>query len=270
MLPSYTQLNKRLFQQEIWKNPSITSYIVSSEMNILDALKKIKSNKYTFLLSVNEYGKLNGALDSSDIHECLIEYQNLETSIGEIPIHEVKTINTSDSFDVVIDMFQNQGAEYLAVVDNDYVLSNIITKYHFHLLLLEDIAWDFRFDFFSLDEGKLLQDVVNRPWGFYKSLFISDFTQVKVISLLPGQEISLQKHFKREEYWTIVRGKGIMTVDDQSYFVEKGRQIFIPKEAIHRIRNTQAAGNLVLIEAQLGDYFGEDDIVRLRDKYGRE
>jgi mannose-1-phosphate guanylyltransferase/mannose-6-phosphate isomerase len=124
-------------------------------------------------------------------------------------------------------------------------------------------------DFSQLHTAFQQQDAVFRPWGFYKSLLTTEFSQTKIISLAPGQEISLQKHFHREEYWTVIHGSGIFRLDDERFLVEKGFSVRIPVEAVHWIKNTQTEGALILMEVQMGDYFGEDDIVRLSDKYHR-
>ncbi|MBN2722531.1 MAG: cupin domain-containing protein [Deltaproteobacteria bacterium] len=270
LLPLRNNLSLRYLQkQEVWRNSSLEKYIVNSDDNIVSCLKKINSNKHDFLIVISDAGIYRGAIDEKILRNVIIETGRVDIPVREIPFKEVGAIHRDDSFETVIDIFQSENPEFVPVLSDDGFLINAVTKLQYHLILLEELEWDYTFDSFSLDESKLLHDVSTRPWGFYKSLFISDFAQTKIISLRPGQEISLQKHFRREEHWTIVRGKGIMTIDDQSFFVEKGRQIFIPKEAVHRIRNSQTEENLILVEVQLGDYFGEDDIVRLRDKYGR-
>lgn len=86
--------------------------------------------------------------------------------------------------------------------------------------------------------------------------------------MLPGHRLSYQKHDKREEHWQVVRGEAKVTIDGQDHAVGAGECIRIPKGALHRIEN---AGTelLVFIEVQRGEYFGEDDIIRIADDYGR-
>lgn len=107
-----------------------------------------------------------------------------------------------------------------------------------------------------------------RPWGNYENLLDESFCKVKKIVVFPGQAPSYQYHFKRSETWIIVQGSGLLILDDKETKVSKGQTIQVPVKMKHRIRNT-GTENLVFIEVQQGSYFGEDDIVRLSDDYGR-
>ena len=111
-------------------------------------------------------------------------------------------------------------------------------------------------------------DECSRPWGKYEILLSEKNYKVKKISVIPGGSLSYQYHLKRAEDWVIVQGKGRVTVDDNTFELEVGDSIHIPTLAKHRIQNT-ADCELVFIEVQTGEYFGEDDIVRLEDSYGR-
>ncbi len=109
----------------------------------------------------------------------------------------------------------------------------------------------------------------HRPWGYYQVL--SDEKpdhKVKRIVVYPGQRLSLQLHHKRSEHWFIVKGEGVVTLGDRQIPVKAGDDVNIPVETPHRIQNT-GKEDLVFIEVQTGSYFGEDDIVRLQDDYGR-
>ena len=107
-----------------------------------------------------------------------------------------------------------------------------------------------------------------RPWGMFQNLFDSDYCKVKRISVNPGQRLSYQYHHKRSEVWTIVKGFGLMTLDDIEFKVTEGDVVEIPAEKKHRIQNNSEK-ELIFIEVQHGSYFGEDDIVRLQDDYNR-
>ena len=107
-----------------------------------------------------------------------------------------------------------------------------------------------------------------RPWGKFENLLDIDYCKVKTITIKPGQAPSYQYHFKREEVWVVVKGNGELKLDDQITSVYKGKVIHIPLQAKHQIKNT-GDEDLMFIEVQLGEYFGEDDIVRLEDNYGR-
>lgn len=107
-----------------------------------------------------------------------------------------------------------------------------------------------------------------RPWGSYTVLTEGDGFKVKTIDVQPGQRLSYQKHSRRAEHWFVVAGEGLVTLDGDTVEVHTGEAIDIPRGAAHRIQNTGPTP-LVFVEVQHGDYFGEDDIVRLEDDYGR-
>jgi mannose-6-phosphate isomerase-like protein (cupin superfamily) len=108
----------------------------------------------------------------------------------------------------------------------------------------------------------------NRPWGSYTILLDENNCKVKKITIGVGQAPSYQYHFKRNEHWIVIRGSGTLILDDTQRELKEGDSVFIPKLSKHQFKNT---GNtdLEFIEIQTGEYFGEDDIVRLQDNYGR-
>ena len=108
-----------------------------------------------------------------------------------------------------------------------------------------------------------------RPWGSYEVLLDTNITKVKQIIVKPGQRLSYQYHDKRAESWTLVQGLGLITIDDTAIEIGAGNSFFIPEKAKHRIANI-GEEDLIFIEVQLGEYFGEDDIVRIEDDYNRE
>ena len=107
-----------------------------------------------------------------------------------------------------------------------------------------------------------------RPWGFFVVLSDEPDHKVKRIELIPGSRISYQRHQKRAEHWFVVRGTAIVTLDGREITLKKGQDIDIPRGAWHRIANSGSEG-MAFIEVQTGDYFGEDDIERSHDDYGR-
>jgi mannose-6-phosphate isomerase-like protein (cupin superfamily) len=106
------------------------------------------------------------------------------------------------------------------------------------------------------------------PWGGYTILFKGPDFQVKRIEVKPGLRLSLQKHAKRAEQWTVVSGSGAAVVDGKEIPVKRGSMIDIPVESVHRMHNMGRVP-LVFIEVQFGEYLGEDDIVRLEDDFNR-
>lgn len=107
------------------------------------------------------------------------------------------------------------------------------------------------------------------PWGRWEVLLDEPTYKVKRITVLSDKRLSYQKHFKREEHWTIVQGEALVTLDGREIPLQAGATIHIPCETAHRIANP-GPHELVFIEVQRGTYFGEDDIVRLQDDYGRD
>jgi mannose-6-phosphate isomerase-like protein (cupin superfamily) len=107
-----------------------------------------------------------------------------------------------------------------------------------------------------------------RPWGGYTVLAETGDFKVKTIEVHPGQRLSYQRHSRRAEHWFVVRGQGVVTLDGTDITVRRGDTVDVGLGAAHRIRNT-GPDPLVFVEVQHGDYFGEDDIVRLDDDYGR-
>jgi len=110
---------------------------------------------------------------------------------------------------------------------------------------------------------------VERPWGSYLVLADEPDHKVKRLVVNPGQRLSMQYHMKRDEHWYFISGCGKAIVDGHVYFINNNRTtIEVKREQRHRIHNT-GDKPLVLIEVQTGDYFGEDDIIRTKDDYGR-
>jgi mannose-6-phosphate isomerase-like protein (cupin superfamily) len=107
-----------------------------------------------------------------------------------------------------------------------------------------------------------------KPWGSYTNLLEEDYTKVKKIVIKSGESPSYQYHFKRSEIWIIVKGIAEVKIDDNISTHVIGDVITISKQAKHQVKNIGET-DLIFIEIQLGEYFGEDDIVRLDDKYDR-
>jgi mannose-6-phosphate isomerase len=107
-----------------------------------------------------------------------------------------------------------------------------------------------------------------RPWGFFEVLSDEPDHKVKRITVFPGKRLSLQRHKKRSEHWHIVKGIALMTLDDREFEMQAGQSVDIPCRSLHRIANT-GTEDVVFIEVQRGEYFGEDDIERVEDDFGR-
>ncbi len=108
-----------------------------------------------------------------------------------------------------------------------------------------------------------------RPWGNFTVLDEGDEFKVKRIEVLPNKRLSYQKHARRTEHWFVVRGTAKVTLNDAEILVKTGEAIDIRLGDKHRVENPDSTELLVFIETQTGDYFGEDDIVRFEDDFGR-
>lgn len=107
-----------------------------------------------------------------------------------------------------------------------------------------------------------------RPWGGFRVIHSEEGMKVKILEVQPGMRLSYQSHERRMERWVIVQGEADITIDGKETWYSKGEFIQIEKGQKHRVANP---GNAVLkiVEVQLGDYLGEDDIVRYEDDFGR-
>ncbi|MGB6450678.1 MAG: mannose-1-phosphate guanylyltransferase/mannose-6-phosphate isomerase, partial [Steroidobacteraceae bacterium] len=109
---------------------------------------------------------------------------------------------------------------------------------------------------------------VFRPWGSYDSIESGPRFQVKRLKVKPGATLSLQLHHHRAEHWIVVTGTARITRGDETFLLEENQSTYIPIGVKHRIENPGKIP-LHIIEVQSGSYLGEDDIVRLEDRYGR-
>ncbi len=114
----------------------------------------------------------------------------------------------------------------------------------------------------------IVPQTVSRPWGSYTVLGSEGRHKIKRIVVKPGQRISLQKHFHRSEHWVVVSGTATVTVGDRNYIVRPNESTYINAGEAHRLEN-EGRIDLVIVEVQVGEYTGEDDIVRIEDDYQR-
>ena len=107
-----------------------------------------------------------------------------------------------------------------------------------------------------------------RPWGRYEVLQEAPNHKVKCIWVTPGKRLSYQRHQKRAEHWFIVSGHGEVTIDGVTKPISAGDSVEFGIGVLHRISNI-GTEDIVFIEVQTGTYFGEDDIERVEDDFGR-
>lgn len=154
------------------------------------------------------------------------------------------------------------GVENLIVVDTPDAL--LITK--------KDRTEDVRKIVDILKENKRQEHyfhrTVRRPWGHYTVLDIGSGFKIKLVEVKPNKSLSLQFHKKRHEHWVVVDGRAEIVKNKKKYFVDSNQSTYIPASCIHRIKNPLNS-ILKIVEVQTGDYLEEDDIIRLKDDFGR-
>ena len=236
---------------------------------MIEALNKIDVNRQGFVVVVDENDLVLGVLTDGDIRRGIIKGYTAAEPIESFYTRNAKTVHIEDGLSTVTELFKNQAIKFLPILDGAGRLVNIITKSQMHALLLQDIQADLRYDFSSLDTSIVDYEVFPRPWGYFKTTVMNDYFQAKIISVKPGGQLSLQSHNHREEYWIVVHGNGTVQLDQSVLPVRCGSTVFIPLGCRHRLTNTDEKESLIITEVQIGDYFGEDDIIRYADKYGR-
>ncbi len=244
----------------------LEKFKIIKSSTILKALKQIDNNKKGFLVVVDGNDKVLGITTEGDIRRKLIQEANLTL---EIPYNsDFIKINEEEDFTLLFDYFKSEKINYIPVISKELKLKNIISKKQFHVMLLKDLEYNLK-HLPKVNENELDFEVFPRPWGFYKSTVLAEHVQSKIITVFPRGELSLQKHKKREEHWIIIKGEGKIILEDSILKIEQGRYVYIPKGCKHKLINSSLTENLILAEVQLGSYFGEDDIIRYEDKYGR-
>jgi len=109
----------------------------------------------------------------------------------------------------------------------------------------------------------------HRPWGTYTVLEDTPGYKIKRIEVKPGRRLSLQKHYHRNEHWIVVSGTATVTVGNETKLIRPNESTYIKMGEVHRLEN-EGKIPVILIEAQVGEYTGEDDIVRIDDDFKRD
>jgi len=245
---------------------NLRNYVVYEQSTILEALKQIDKNKKSFLVVSNDNDVVIGITTEGDIRRGLINGLNIDS---KIPFSKEFTfVNDNEPFSNLFSYFKLEKINFIPILNKKNQLVDLISKKQFHGMLLKDIEYDIR-KLPEISENEIDYEIFERPWGFYKSTLLADHVQSKIITVFPKGELSLQKHKRREEHWIIIKGEGKIFLEDSILDVEQGRYVYIPKGCKHKVLNSSESENLIFAEVQLGDYFGEDDIIRYEDKYGR-
>lgn len=244
-------------------------YLINKEKTIIEALEVIDANKSGFVIVVDEEIHINGILSDGDIRRLLISGRSLDEKIMNVLKQDYIKLYWNEGIEKAIELFKDERIKFIPVIDDGNRVINVIKKKQLHAALLQDLPITLEFDFSQLDERIVDYEIYGRPWGFFKTTIMNDYCQAKIICVHSGERISLQSHERREEYWLIVHGEGIVNIGKSVQRVREGNFFFIPKGCAHRLTNTSEKENLIVSEVQIGDYFGEDDIHRYEDDYGR-
>ncbi|MBL1418920.1 MAG: mannose-1-phosphate guanylyltransferase/mannose-6-phosphate isomerase [Alphaproteobacteria bacterium] len=182
---------------------------------------------------------------------------------GNSFIGDVKSVNTKNTL-VRSDerLVATVGIENLVIIDTK---DSLLIAHKDHTQDVKSIVNLLKAD--ERPEVKLNREVY-RPWGKYDSIDNGSRFQVKRITVNPGAKLSIQMHHHRAEHWVVVTGTAKVTNGDQTILLTENQSTYIPLGTIHALENPGKVP-LELIEVQTGTYFGEDDIVRFEDRYGR-
>jgi len=223
--------------------------------NSIDYAVMEQSNKVKVIASDIDWSDL-GSFDALD--EELPKDENGNTkSLHHIAIDSKNNLVLSEKTVATIDL------EDLIIIDTDDAL--LISKKGSSQKVKEVVR--------QLKENNSelpnIHTTAHRPWGTYTILEDTVKYKIKRIVVRPGKRLSLQKHFHRSEHWVVVSGTATVTRGTDEYLVRANESTYIPMGEIHRLENVGKIP-LVMIEAQVGEYLGEDDIVRLSDDFKRQ
>lgn len=248
---------------------NLNIYTIEMGSTLIQALKKIDNNKKGFLVVINDLTEVKGTLTDGDIRRGFITGLSVNDPIEMAYKMNYTALSLQDGVPAAIDLFKNNAIRFLPIIDERSRLVNIITKNQLHSMLLQDIHANLMYDFQSLDDTIVDHEIFQKPWGFYKTTVMNDYCQAKIMCVYPGAQLSLQSHAHREEHWIVAHGIGKVQLGESELEAKCGDAFFIPKGCKHRLVNTGDKESLVITEVQIGDYFGEDDIQRFEDIYGR-
>lgn len=249
----------------------LTAYTINRDATLFDSLVSIDANQCGFVIVVDDEARVVGTLTDGDVRRALIRGTDLQSTIRESGAcqESFTSLAIGQDVDDAIDIFKQGAINFLPVLDDEGRLANVLQKKQLYSLLLRCEQVSLADDFSGIDGSLVDFEVFNRPWGRYKTTVLQDTFQSKILQVKPGAKLSLQYHNHREEYWTVESGTGIAQVGESRFPLHHGSSIVIPRGCLHRLENTSETEYLVVSEVQIGDYFGEDDIVRVEDVYGR-
>lgn len=230
--------------------------------------------------------------DCNDIEDISIDYAIMEQSKKLKLLKANFAWNDVGSFDALRDEYAKDSNNNASNTDlitlhssNNFILSNKLTA----MIGVSDLIVIDTTDSLLVSkagESQQIKEVVKilkerkselcqihstayRPWGNYSVLLNEENYKIKQIVVKPKKRLSLQKHFHRSEHWIVVSGSAIVTLNDKEFFLKANESTYIPMGDIHRLENPGKI-DLVIIEVQVGQYLGEDDIIRIEDDFYRK
>ena len=153
-------------------------YQINKNSTLISALEKINLNNKGFLIVVDNE-KVCGVLTDGDIRRDLIKNKQLNKTIKDIYNPKYTYLTNRDSFKKVVTSFKDENIKFLPIIHRKNELTNIITKENLHTILLQNIEYTPSYDFNSLNDSLLEHEIYPRPWGFYKTVLLNDFANVK-------------------------------------------------------------------------------------------
>jgi mannose-6-phosphate isomerase-like protein (cupin superfamily) len=118
------------------------------------------------------------------------------------------------------------------------------------------------------DECELSIIQVDKPWGWYKTIYSQQGFKIKHICVFPKSRLALHSHEQRSEHWVVVKGNSMVRVGNDEIFLHANQNIFIPTRVLHRIENV-GDENLEFVETQIGEYLDDCDVIIYQDDYNR-
>jgi len=258
----------RKYSPEIYKTSEIA---FDKKLNITDSQFKIKTED---MLNIPEDSIDYAVMESSDrvkvipsdiMWSDLGDFNALSTEIEKMTPDDCTPIAIDSSNNLIISNKQvaTIDIEDLVIIDTPDAL--LISKKESTQKVKNVVA---KLKEKNSDLTKI-HTLAHRPWGTYEVLLSTKNYKIKRIIVNEGKRLSLQKHFHRNEHWIVVSGTATVTVGDEKKLIRPNESTYIKMGEIHRLEN-EGKIPVVLIEAQVGEYTGEDDIIRLEDDFQRE
>ncbi|WP_278990390.1 CBS domain-containing protein [Segatella bryantii] len=144
---------------------SIFAFTIASNDSVINALKKIDSNKVNNLFVIDSEERLLGVLPESVLRQCIINGGSIFDSISSVYLRKVVSIKNTCLIEDAIELINSHSITFLPIVDSDDHLVNIVTKQQLSYILLQDIHSDLNYDFSSIDENEFNNSIFFRPWG---------------------------------------------------------------------------------------------------------